>query len=91
MAGEALFNDGVGVVLFIVLMRVVESGNEVSIDQSVLLFVKEAFGGILIALALSIPPGPHRGIVVFVTYMVVAFSIVVQGLTLKKMLRRWEV
>lgn len=58
--------------------------------QSVLLFVKEAFGGILIALALSIPPGPERGIIVFVTYMVVAFSIVVHGLTLKKMLRHWE-
>lgn len=245
MAGEALFNDGVGVVLFIVLMRVVDGGSDASLSQSVLLFVKEAFGGILIglaigwiayqmlkrvdnyqvevlitlglvmggydlahglgtsgplaivaagllignhgrsfamsemtrrnldtfwelvdeilnallfiligieilvleisvhhllaglvviplvllvrlvsvglpfsllkrelpfrgntvkiltwgglrggiavALALSIPQGPHRGIIVFITYMVVVFSIVVQGLTIKKMLRRWEV
>jgi len=48
-------------------------------------------GGIAVALALSIPQGPHRGIIVFITYMVVIFSIVVQGLTIKKMLNRWGV
>jgi CPA1 family monovalent cation:H+ antiporter len=46
-------------------------------------------GGIAVALALSIPQGPQRGIIVFITYMVVVFSIVVQGLTIKKMLKRW--
>jgi len=48
-------------------------------------------GGIAVALALSIPPGPQRGIIIFITYMVVVFSIVVQGLTIKKMLKRWGV
>jgi CPA1 family monovalent cation:H+ antiporter len=48
-------------------------------------------GGIAVALALSIPAGPHRGIIIFITYMVVVFSIVVQGLTIKKMLKRWGV
>jgi CPA1 family monovalent cation:H+ antiporter len=48
-------------------------------------------GGIAVALALSIPPGPQRGIIVFITYMVVVFSIVVQGLTIKKFLKRWGV
>lgn len=48
-------------------------------------------GGIAVALALSIPQGPERGIIVFMTYMVVVFSIVVQGLTIKKMLARWGV
>ena len=47
--------------------------------------------GIAVALALSIPPGPYRGVIIFITYMVVIFSIVVQGLTLKKMLKRWGV
>lgn len=42
-------------------------------------------GGIAVALALSIPHGPQRGVIVFITYMVVIFSIVVQGLTIKKM------
>lgn len=48
-------------------------------------------GGIAVALALSIPPDPQRGVIIFTTYMVVVFSIVVQGLTIKKMLKRWEV
>ena len=220
MAGEALFNDGVGVVLFIVFMRLASGGPDTSIGQSALLFVKEAFGGILtlglvmggydlahtlhtsgplaivaagllignhgrafamsettrknldtfwelineilnailfiligievlvleinfhyflaglviiplvllvrlisvgvpfglfgqeipfrknavktltwgglrggiaVALALSIPQGPQRGIIVFITYMVVIFSIVVQGLTIKKFLKKWDV
>ena len=48
-------------------------------------------GGIAVALALSIPQSPQRGTIVFITYMVVVFSIVVQGLTIKKLLERWKV
>lgn len=45
-------------------------------------------GGISIALALSLPAGPHRGALITVTYVVVLFSILVQGLTLARVLRR---
>jgi len=45
-------------------------------------------GGISVALALSLPPGPHRDLVITVTYMVVAFSIIVQGLTVGPVTRR---
>lgn len=45
-------------------------------------------GGISVALALSLPPGPTRDIVVTVTYVVVVFSIVVQGLTVGPVARR---
>jgi len=38
-------------------------------------------GGISVALALSLPPSQTRNLLVFVTYVVVVFSIVVQGLT----------
>ena len=38
-------------------------------------------GGISVALALSLPPGEARDLLVAVTYVVVTFSIVVQGLT----------
>ena len=38
-------------------------------------------GGISIALALSIPPGPWRETLIALTYCVVAFAILVQGLT----------
>lgn len=39
-------------------------------------------GGISVALALSLPPGHERELIVAVTYIVVVFSIVVQGLTI---------
>jgi CPA1 family monovalent cation:H+ antiporter len=44
-------------------------------------------GGISVALALSLPPGPYREVVLAMTYIVVVFSILVQGLTIKKLVR----
>ncbi len=43
-------------------------------------------GGICIALALSLPPSPARDLIVSITYVVVIFSILVQGLTIKKVI-----
>jgi CPA1 family monovalent cation:H+ antiporter len=45
-------------------------------------------GGISIALALSLPGGPEREALLTVTYVVVVFSILVQGLTLSPLLKR---
>ena len=45
-------------------------------------------GGISVALALSLPPGPERELVLTMTYVVVIFSIVVQGLTLQPLASR---
>ena len=44
-------------------------------------------GGISVALALSLPPGGARDAIVTVTYVVVAFSILVQGLTIGKVVQ----
>ena len=44
-------------------------------------------GGISVALALSIPAGPEREVILSVTYCVVIFSILVQGLTIGKLIR----
>jgi CPA1 family monovalent cation:H+ antiporter len=44
-------------------------------------------GGISIALALSVPPGPWRETLIALTYCVVAFSILVQGLTFGRLVR----
>jgi len=44
-------------------------------------------GGISVALALSLPSGPERDALLAITYMLVIFSIVVQGLTMGKVLR----
>jgi len=45
-------------------------------------------GGISVALALSLPAGVPRDALITVTYGVVLFSILVQGLTLSRLLRR---
>lgn len=45
-------------------------------------------GGISVALALSLPAGPERDILLPVTYAVVVFSIIVQGLTIGRLVKR---
>lgn len=44
-------------------------------------------GGISVALALSLPTGPERDLIVAVTYVVVVFSILVQGLSVATLIR----
>ena len=45
-------------------------------------------GGISVALALSLPAGPERHIILALTYIVVLFSILVQGLTVGPLIRK---
>lgn len=45
-------------------------------------------GGISVALALSLPAGHPRNVVLALTYCIVVFSILVQGLTIGKLVRR---
>jgi CPA1 family monovalent cation:H+ antiporter len=42
-------------------------------------------GGISIALALSLPASPYRDLILVATYMVVVFSILVQGLSVGRL------
>jgi CPA1 family monovalent cation:H+ antiporter len=44
-------------------------------------------GGISVALALSLPPGPERNTVLALTYCIVVFSILGQGLTIGRVVR----
>jgi Na+:H+ antiporter len=53
MTGESLFNDGIGVVAFIVLLDLVVSGQEPSAANISLLFAEEAIGGIAFGLVLG--------------------------------------
>jgi len=45
-------------------------------------------GGISVALALSLPVSPERDAILTTTYAVVVFSIIVQGLTIGKLVRQ---
>jgi CPA1 family monovalent cation:H+ antiporter len=47
-------------------------------------------GALSLALALSLPEGPERALLLAVTYVVVAFSITVQGLTFSPLTRRLQ-
>jgi CPA1 family monovalent cation:H+ antiporter len=51
IAGESLFNDGVAVVMFLVIARIAAGGTDMSAVDVILIFSQEAIGGILFGLA----------------------------------------
>jgi CPA1 family monovalent cation:H+ antiporter len=54
IGGESLFNDGIGVVFFVTLLSVVNKGVEnFSAVETVILFLREVAGGILLGLILG--------------------------------------
>jgi monovalent cation:H+ antiporter, CPA1 family len=53
ISGESLFNDGIGVVLFIVLMAMAAGNPQMTFSNALLLFTEETIGGITFGLLLG--------------------------------------
>ncbi len=53
IVGESLFNDGVGVVIFLTIYQIAKGGTEVSVGHIAELFLVEVLGGIALGLAIG--------------------------------------
>ncbi len=94
---RSIFIIGFITIVIVLLARWVSVFVPVSVMRIKMKFEKNAIailtwgglrGGLSVALALSLPENMHRDIFVPITYIVVVFSIVVQGLTIGKLYKR---
>ncbi|WP_298363931.1 sodium:proton antiporter [uncultured Lutibacter sp.] len=53
IVGESLFNDGIGVVIFLTIYQIAKGGKEITVGQVAEMFVVEVVGGIVLGLFLG--------------------------------------
>jgi CPA1 family monovalent cation:H+ antiporter len=91
------FMAGLLLIVVVILVRVISVGvpiRLIGLKQQVAPHLVKILtwgglrGGISVALALSLPDGEPRDLVLFITYVIVVFSIIVQGLTLGPLIRK---
>jgi CPA1 family monovalent cation:H+ antiporter len=87
IAGESLFNDGVAVVVFLILLGIATGGAHVTVNEVLLMFAKEALGGVIFGLGIG--AGAYwllRGVDEYPVAIMITLALVTGGYDLAEVL-----